>query len=87
MGSMDSDLQNLVVQLADAALRNSAGAIADRITSAKARRRNEETIAELENVVDALQSDKNELLRIARAFEEEMVAQRISATSGIMRHG
>jgi hypothetical protein len=77
---MDPELQTLAVQLADAALRNTAATVADRIGAAKARRKNEDTIAELEEIVTGLVSDKSELVRIAQAYEEELVAQRISAS-------
>ena len=69
----------LGVQLADTAIRNTAGSIADRITAAKGRRRDQETIAELEDIVYGLLSDKSELVQIAQAYEQEFVAQRISA--------
>ena len=75
---MDPQLHALGLQLADVAVRNTAGAVADRITAAKARRRNEETIAELEEIVSGLIADKSELVRIAQALEEEFVAQRIA---------
>lgn len=75
---MDPQLQALGLQLAEVAVRNTAGAVADRVTAAKARRKNEETIAELEEIVSGLIADKSELVRIARAFEEELVAQRIA---------
>lgn len=76
---MDPQIQSLAIQLAEAAVRNTAGAIADRITAARARKRDEETIAELENIINVLISDKSELLRIAQAFEETLVAQRVSS--------
>lgn len=75
---MDPQLQALGVQLGEAAVRNTAGAIADRITAAKTRRKNEETIAELEEIVGGLLADKSALVRIAQAFEQELVAQRIA---------
>lgn len=77
---MDPELQTLGVQLADAAVRNTAAAIADRIGAAKARRKNDEIIAELEEIISGLVSDKSELVRIAQAYEEELVAQRIAAS-------
>lgn len=75
---VDPQLQALGLQLANVAVRNTAGAVADRVTAAKARRKNEETIAELEEIVSGLIADKSELVRIAQAFEEELVAQRIA---------
>lgn len=47
--------------------------------AAKARKKDPETIAELEEIINGLLSDKSELVRIAQAYEEELVAQRISA--------
>jgi hypothetical protein len=76
---MDPQLQSLGLQLADVGVRNTAGSIADRVATAKARKKDQETIAELEEIVTGLISDKSELVRIAQAFEEELVAQRISA--------
>lgn len=77
---MDPQLQTLSIQLAEAAIRNTAGTISDRISVAKARKKDQETVAELEDIVSGLLSDKAELVRIAQAYEEELVAQRISAT-------
>jgi hypothetical protein len=77
---MDPETQMLGLQLTEAAVRNTAGSIVDRITAAKARKKNEETIAELEDIINGLLSDKGELVRIAQAYEQELVAQRISAT-------
>lgn len=76
---MDPELQALGVQLTGAALRNSAVAVTDRITAARARKRDQETITELEEIVYALQDDKSELVRIAQAYESELVSQRISS--------
>ncbi len=75
---MDPQLQALAAQLADTAIRNTAGSIADRIGAAKARKKDQETIAELEEIVYGLLSDKSELVQIAQAYEQELVAQRIS---------
>jgi hypothetical protein len=75
---MDQQIQTLVVQLADTAIRNTAGAIADRIAAVKGRQKDKETIAELEEIINGLLADKSELVRIAQAFEQELVAQRIS---------
>jgi hypothetical protein len=59
---LDPQLQQLGLQLADVAVRNTAGAISDRIGASKARKKNEETIAELEEIISGLLSDKSELL-------------------------
>ncbi len=76
---MDPELQTLAVQLVDVGLRNSASAIADKVGTAKARKKDGQTIAELEEIVSGLLSDKSDLVRIAQAYEEQIVSQRISA--------
>lgn len=76
---MDPILQSLSVQLAETAVRNTAGAVTDRIGVARARKRDAETVSELEEIVSELLADKAELTRIAQSFEQELVAQRITA--------
>ena len=78
MIGLDPELTALSLQLANTAVRNSAGAVAERITSARTRKRDQETIAELEEIVNELVADKAELVRIAQAYEEEFVTQRLS---------
>lgn len=75
---MDPELTQLSLQLANTAVRNSASGVAERINSARMRKRDQETIAELEEIVNELVADKAELVRIAQAYEEEFVAQRLS---------
>src|SRR6266511_836805 len=68
---VDPEIYSLSVQLADTAIRNTASAIGDKITAAKARKKDQETIAELEEIISNLISDKNDLVRIAQAYEQE----------------
>lgn len=75
---MDPELTALGLQLANTAVRNSATTVAERISAARTRKRDQETIAELEEIVNELVADKAELIRIAQAYEEEFVAQRLS---------
>jgi hypothetical protein len=75
---MDPELLALSLNLGEAAVRNSAATIADKITAAKARKKDQETIAELEEIVSSLISDKNDLVLIAQSYEQELAAQRIS---------
>lgn len=76
---METELTQLSIQLANTAVRNSATLVAERINAARTRKKDQETIAELEEIVNELVADKAELVRIAQAYEEEFVAQRISA--------
>lgn len=75
---MDPELTALGLQLANTAVRNTASTVAERISSARTRKRDQETIAELEDIVNELVADKAELIRIAQAYEEEFVTQRLS---------
>jgi len=75
---IEKQVAELGAKLIETAARNTAGAVSSKIQAIKAKRNNEETIQELEEIVNALVSDKNELVRIAQAYEQEFVAQQIS---------
>ncbi|HEX4774323.1 MAG TPA: hypothetical protein VH234_02300 [Candidatus Saccharimonadales bacterium] len=77
---MDTEKQvaELGAKLAEVLIRNTATAISTRVRSAKAKKNSEETIQELEEIVSSLITDKNELVQIAQAYEQEFVAQQIS---------
>ena len=71
-------LAELGAKIAESAVRNTAGAISDKISSIKAKRDDKQTIRELEDIVNNLLDDKNELVRIAHAYEQELISQKIS---------
>jgi hypothetical protein len=75
---MDPAIQNLSIQLADAATRTTASVVADRIRVVKAKRKDAEIIAELEELVSELVRDKAELVHIGQALDEQLVSQRLS---------
>ncbi len=75
---MDPELKQVGVQLAASAIRNTAANVLDRIRLAKTRTIQTETIAELEAIVNDLISDKHELIGIAKAYQETLVAQQIT---------
>lgn len=75
---MDPELQTLALQLADAAIRNSAREVIERVSILRAKKQDKETIAELEQIINELINDKSEIIRIAQAYQDELVAQRIS---------
>lgn len=75
---VDQDLSSLTLKFAEAAVRNTASAVSDRISVARTRKKQEETIAELEQIIADLVADKSELVQVASAYEEELIAQRIS---------
>jgi hypothetical protein len=78
--SVDPEIAELVAQAAQVAARNAASAVFARIDAVKTRRKNEETIAELEAIVTELISDKQELVQISQAYEQELVAQRLASS-------
>lgn len=76
--AVDPEAQRLAAQLAETAVRHTASSIADKIAVLNAKRKDKETIAELEELVYDLLSDKDELARIATAYKQELIAQQIS---------
>ena len=75
---MDEQIIGLSVRLAEAAARNTAAAIADKVNALRARKDARETVGQLEEIIVNLIADKIELLQIAQAFEQDLVAQRIT---------
>ncbi len=76
---LEKQIAQLGVKLTEAAVRNTAGAISTKIQAAKAKKNDKETIQELEEIISSLISDRNELVQIAQAYEQEFVAQQISS--------
>ncbi|MDE0066257.1 MAG: hypothetical protein OXN44_05200 [Acidimicrobiaceae bacterium] len=76
---MDPTLQDLSASLSEVALRNAAAAVTSKISATKAKRHDKATIAALEDIINELLADKSELIRIAQAFEDQLVAQRLSS--------
>jgi hypothetical protein len=76
--TIDPELTAMLANLGEIAARNTAGTVNTRIRTVRAQKQHEQTVGELEDIVNELLEDRGELLRIARALEEELVAQRIS---------
>lgn len=75
---MDPHVEALALQLADTSTRNTAASIIGRIAVLRKTKKDAETINELEEMVHNLLSDKSDLTLIAQAYEQELVAQKIS---------
>lgn len=71
-------LMQLSANLVEAAARNSASFISNKIATARAKKEAKETINELEEIIADLLSDKSEIQRIAQAYEQELIAQKIT---------
>lgn len=81
---LPQELIELGIRLTETATRNTASAIASRIGAANASGKKDEAVAALEDIVNELVADKQELTRIAQAYQAELVAQRLS--SGDVRY-
>ncbi len=75
---IDPQLQALGLQLAQVAARNTASAVADRLSTMRSGRKAEQTIAELHEIIQELVDDKNELVQISQAFQSELAGRQLS---------
>ena len=71
-------LMQLAANLAEVCARNGASFISNKIRASKTKKNDKETIAELEEIISDLLNDKSEIQRIAQAYEEELVSQKIT---------
>lgn len=78
MDNLTPHLVELGTQLAASTARNTAAAIADKITATKAAKTAADQVGQLEQIVTDLIADKNELARIAQAYQQELVAQQLT---------
>lgn len=76
---MDNQIMTqLAANLVEATARNGASIIGNKIRTAKAKKEYKETISELEEIIYDLLTDKAEVQRIAQAYEQELVSQKIT---------
>jgi hypothetical protein len=71
-------IADLGIRLGEAIVRNTAGVVYNKIQTVKAKNNAQETINELDEIINSLLADKNELIQIAEAYKQEFVAQQIS---------
>ena len=75
---LNPELAAMGARLAELGARGTVTGIRARIATGKAAKRDRETIELLEEIVDELISQRTEILGIAQAFENELIAERIS---------
>ncbi|CAM3830515.1 hypothetical protein [Avibacterium endocarditidis] len=75
---MEQQLIDLGIKLSEALAKNTALAISTKIKAIKAKKNDKETINELEEIIQELISDKNELLQISQAYQQELISQKIT---------
>ena len=79
MDAIDPQLVNLTTQLASLAVQNSASAIMGRVKAARTGKVEKEQINELVELINELVDDRNQLVAVARALEQEIAGRTISA--------
>lgn len=72
------DMAALAASLTEVAVRNTASVVFSRVAAIRSKKNDREAVSELADLVNELIADKAELVAIAKAFEQELVSQRIS---------
>ncbi len=72
------DMAALAASLTEVAVRNTASVVFSRVAAIRSKKNDREAVSELADLVNELIADKAELVGIAKAFEQELVSQRIS---------
>lgn len=76
---MDNKIMTqLATNLVEVTARNGASFISNKIRAVKAKKNDKSTINELEEIISDLLTDKAEIQRIAQAYEQELVSQKIT---------
>lgn len=75
---MTVEIAALAAELASLAVRNTASAVFTRVKAIRTGKQHAEQVNELNAIINELVDDRNQLIAIAQAFEQELVAQRIS---------
>lgn len=78
MDNLENQAIILGAKLADIAIRNTTDTIMNKISASKAGKNDKETIIVLEEIINKLLEDKNELIQVSRAYEEEFIMRKIS---------
>lgn len=75
---MEDSLIQAGVNLGEVAIRNTATIVYDKMRKAKANKDKEKIIYEYEEIIDGLINDKQEAVRIAKIYENDIINQRIT---------
>jgi hypothetical protein len=75
---MDDQTMQLTANLAEIAVKNTASAVIEKIKTVKAKKNDQETIAELTEIIQDLIDDKQNLVLISQALENELVSQKLT---------
>ncbi|WP_404459485.1 hypothetical protein [Sutcliffiella horikoshii] len=72
------ELIKVSTELAKFVAKSSTQAILDKIRLTKAKGNSEETINNLEEIINSLIAEKNQLIQIAQTYDEQLITQKIS---------
>lgn len=72
------EITDLGVRLSEAALRNGASSVIDKLKAIRTSHKEKEQVQQLEEIIYDLIDDKNDLREIAEAYKAKFVAQQIS---------
>lgn len=75
---MNEQLIGLGVRLTEILAKNTVSAVTGKISAVKAENDDKKTISAMQEIINDLTTDKQELINIARAFEEEIEQRKIS---------
>jgi hypothetical protein len=75
---MDPYIQEVSLQIVPTLIQNTASSVAARIQTAKAKKDDKQTIAELTEIINELVEDNSQLQGAVQAYKHELVAQQIT---------
>lgn len=75
---MENQAILLGAKLTEIAIRNTAETVINKVSAVKAKKDDKETINILEEIINDLIKDKNDLIQVSRAYEEEFIMRKIS---------
>lgn len=74
----EKQFNDLMVKLAESAVKNVASSITTKIASFKKQRNDAKTIQFMEETINELLTERQQLIGIAQAFEQELLSRKIS---------
>ena len=78
MNNLENQAILLGAKLTEIAIRNTTETIINKVSAVKAKKDDKETINVLEEIINDLIKDKNDLIQVSRAYEEEFIMRKIS---------
>lgn len=78
MMNINPEVQSLGIQLATIAGKKSVEVIFDKIRTVKQKGNTDEIIRNLEEIINELIADKNQLIQISQAYEEQIITQKMT---------